>query len=108
MVAEMGWDPNVWESPMEFKPERFLNSEKNGEAFDITGKKEIKMMPFGVGRRMCPGYNLAMLLLEYFVANLIWTFEWRTSNGAEVDLTEKEEFTVVMENPLQVSVSPRA
>lgn len=106
MVAEMGWDPNVWESPMEFRPERFFNSE--GEAFDITGKKEIKMMPFGVGRRMCPGYNLAMLLLEYFVANLIWNFEWTTPNGGEVDLTEREEFTVVMENPLEVCVSPRS
>ncbi|KAI9127756.1 hypothetical protein K1719_000749 [Acacia pycnantha] len=111
MVSEMGWDPNVWESPMEFKPERFLNyTEKNGgEAFDITGNREIKMMmPFGAGRRMCPGYNLAILLLEYFVANLIWSFEWRTSNGGEVDMTEKEEFTVVMENPLQVCISPRS
>ncbi|KAL6123227.1 hypothetical protein ACLB2K_075749 [Fragaria x ananassa] len=47
MVADMGWDPEVWEEPMEFKSERFLNKGE-GEGFDITGSREIKMMPFGV------------------------------------------------------------
>lgn len=105
MVAEMGWDPKVWEDPMAFKPERFVNSE--GEVFDITGSREIKMMPFGVGRRICPAYGLAMLHLEYFVANLIWNFEWKAVNGDEVDLSEKLEFTVMMKNPLQAQVFPR-
>ncbi|KAF7811078.1 cytochrome P450 89A2-like [Senna tora] len=103
MVAEMGWDPKVWENPMEFKPERFLKDE---EEFDITGSKEIKMMPFGAGRRMCPGHNLAMLHLEYFVANLVWNFEWKAANG-DVDLSEKQALTVVMKNPLNVCLSPR-
>ncbi|KAF7811075.1 cytochrome P450 89A2-like [Senna tora] len=106
LVAEMGWDPKVWENPMEFKPERFL---KGGEGFefDITGNKEIKMMPFGAGRRICPAYNLAMMHLEYFVGNLVWNFEWKAPDGGYVDLSEKEEFTVVMKNPLQVCLSPR-
>jgi len=103
MVAEMGWDPKVWEDPMAFKPERFMND----EGFDITGSKEIKMMPFGAGRRICPGYNLALLHLEYFVANLVWNFEWKIPEGGDVDLSEKQEFTVVMKNPLQVHLSPR-
>ncbi|XP_030543300.1 cytochrome P450 89A2-like [Rhodamnia argentea] len=110
MVAAMGWDPEVWEDPMEFKPERFLNCGRGeGEAgeFDITGSKEIKMMPFGVGRRMCPGYGLAMLHLEYFVANLVWLFQWRTVAGEEVDLSEKQEFTMVMKNPLRAQICPR-
>ncbi|KAJ6740789.1 FLAVONOID 3'-MONOOXYGENASE-RELATED [Salix purpurea] len=68
MVAEMGWDPEVWEDPMAFKPERFLESE--AETFDITGSREIKMMPFGAGRRICPGYGLALLHLEFSL--LIW------------------------------------
>ncbi|XP_054793921.1 cytochrome P450 89A2-like [Prosopis cineraria] len=108
LVADMGWDPKVWENPMEFKPERFLNSEKHGdEGFDITGSKEIKMMPFGAGRRICPGYNLAMFHLEYFVANLVWNFKWKASNDGVVDLSEKQAFTVMMKNPLQVHISPR-
>ncbi|CAL1407857.1 unnamed protein product [Linum trigynum] len=102
MVAEMGWDPQVWEDPMAFKPERFL---EGGGEFDLTGSKEIKMMPFGAGRRMCPGYALAMLHLEYFVANLVWNFKWEAAG--EVDLTEKPEFTIVMKNPLKVKLSPR-
>lgn len=105
MVAEMGWDPKVWEDPMGFKPERFLSD--HDQDFDITGSREIKMMPFGAGRRICPGFGLAMLHLEYFLANLVWNFEWKTVDGDEVDLTEKQEFTVVMKNPLQALLSPR-
>lgn len=104
MVAEMGWDPSVWADPMEFKPERFLGG---GEVFDITGSREIKMMPFGVGRRICPGYGLAMLHLEYFVANLILNFEWKAVAGDDIDLSEKQEFTVVMKNPLKAQISSR-
>ncbi|CAB4271431.1 unnamed protein product [Prunus armeniaca] len=64
-------------------------------------------MPFGVGRRICPGSGLAVLHLEYFVANLVWKFEWRAVEGDDVDLSEKQEFTVVMKNPLQAHLSPR-
>ncbi|XP_038725893.1 cytochrome P450 89A2-like [Tripterygium wilfordii] len=107
MVAEMGLDPKVWEDPMGFKPERFMSSD--GEVvFDITGSKEIKMMPFGVGRRMCPGFGLAMLHLEYFVANLVLNFEWKAKDGDDVDLSEKQEFIMVMKNPLQAYISPRS
>ncbi|KAJ0013967.1 hypothetical protein Pint_21736 [Pistacia integerrima] len=106
MVAEMGWDPEVWKDPMAFKPERFLRSNGEEFEFDITGSREIKMMPFGVGRRMCPGWSLAMLHLVYFVGNLVWNFEW-SAGEEDVDLSEKEEFTVAMQKPLQAHLSPR-
>ncbi|KAJ0462110.1 putative cytochrome P450 [Helianthus annuus] len=67
MVGAMGLDPKVWDEPMEFKPERFLND----GVFDVSGSKGIKMMPFGAGRRICPGSDLSLLHLKYFVANLI-------------------------------------
>ncbi|XP_042481652.1 cytochrome P450 89A2-like [Macadamia integrifolia] len=105
MVAEMGLDPKVWKEPMEFKPERFLGDE--GEGFDITGTREIKMMPFGAGRRICPGLGLAVLHLEFFVANLIRDYKWTAVEGVGVDLSEKPEFTTVMKNPLHAHISPR-
>ncbi|GLT59774.1 hypothetical protein SLA2020_325740 [Shorea laevis] len=76
---------------MEFKPERFLNGSR--ELLDVTGSKEIKMMPFGAGRRFYPGYSLATFHLEYFVANLVWCFEWKAVQGDDIDLPEKEEFS---------------
>nr|QWT69377.1 CYP89A2 [Gynostemma pentaphyllum] len=105
LVADMNLDPKVWEDPMEFKPERFMENGK--EMFDITGSKEIKMMPFGAGRRICPGFGLAILHLEYFVANLVWRFEWKAVDGDEVDLSEKVEFTTVMKNPLLAHLRSR-
>nr|GMC63760.1 cytochrome P450 89A2-like [Ipomoea batatas]GME11281.1 cytochrome P450 89A2-like [Ipomoea batatas] len=102
-VADLGWDPAVWEDPMEFKPERFLS----GEAFDLSGSREIKMMPFGAGRRICPGLALSLLHLEYFVANLIWLFQWKGVEGDDVDLAEKLVFTTVMKHPLRVHLNPR-
>ncbi|XP_022148526.1 cytochrome P450 89A2-like [Momordica charantia] len=108
MVGEMGLDPQVWEDPLAFKPERFMEEETGTvAAFDITGSKEIKMMPFGTGRRICPGLGVAMLHLEYFIANLVWRFEWKAVAGDDVDLSEKIEFTVVMEKPLKAHVSSR-
>ncbi|KAJ6949269.1 hypothetical protein NC651_003309 [Populus alba x Populus x berolinensis] len=91
LVAEMGWDPEAWEDPLTFKPE----------------SREIKMMPFGAGRRICPGYQLGMLHLEYFVANLVFKFEWRAVDGDDVDLSERTERTMVMKNPLRARISPR-
>ncbi|KAL1126482.1 hypothetical protein V6Z11_A13G114700 [Gossypium hirsutum] len=108
LVAEMGWDTKVWEDPMAFKPERFLSNNKSGEVvFDITGSREIKMMPFGVGRRICPGLALAILHLEYFVANLAFNFQWKAMDGDDVSLEEKQEFTVVMKTPLRAHIYPR-
>ncbi|KAK1425454.1 hypothetical protein QVD17_20806 [Tagetes erecta] len=106
MVSEMGLDPKVWDEPMEFKPERFLVNDGDC-VFDITGSKGIKMMPFGAGRRICPGYDLGLLHLEYFVANLVWYFDWSIIDGCDIDMSEKTEFTVVMKDPLRARVSTR-
>lgn len=103
MVAEIGRDPAVWDEPMAFKPERFLGE----ESVDITGSRGIKMMPFGAGRRICPGIGLAILHLEYYVANMVREFEWKEVKGCEVDLAEKVEFTVVMKHPLKARAVPR-
>ncbi|KAG2537016.1 cytochrome P450 89A2-like [Panicum virgatum] len=106
-VAEMGRDEREWDRPMEFEPERFLPG-GDGEGVDVTGSREIKMMPFGVGRRICAGLGIAMLHLEYFVANLVREFEWKEVPGEEVDFTETREFTTVMKKPLRARLVRRA
>ncbi|KAJ4774473.1 Cytochrome P450 89A2 [Rhynchospora pubera] len=106
LMVNIGRDEKIWKNPTEFKPERFLEGGE-GEGVDITGTKEIKMMPFGAGRRICPGLGIAMLHLEYIVANMVKEFEWRGIEGEEVDLAEKLEFTVVMKKPFRAQLTPR-
>ncbi|KAB8112037.1 hypothetical protein EE612_049983 [Oryza sativa] len=107
-VADMGMDGAAWDRPREFLPERFMAG-GDGEGVDITGTREIRMMPFGAGRRICPGLGVATLHLEYFVANMVAAFEWRAAEGEAVDVDgEKLEFTVVMEKPLRARLLPRA
>lgn len=110
-IAEIGWDPEAWEDPMVFKPERFLSSHMNNREEILLNAKEgsieMKMMPFGAGRRICPGYALAMLHLEYFVGNMVWHFEWKGVGGNEIDMEEKQEVLTVKKNPLKVLLCPR-
>uniref|UniRef100_A0A0D9XHP7 Cytochrome P450 n=1 Tax=Leersia perrieri TaxID=77586 RepID=A0A0D9XHP7_9ORYZ len=108
LAVDFGLDEVVWERPMDFVPERFMPG-GHGEAVDVTGTREIKMMPFGAGRRICPGLAVATLHLEYFVANLVNTFEWQEVEGMEVDvIAERFDFSAVMKKPFEVNLVARA
>ncbi|CAH9113526.1 unnamed protein product [Cuscuta epithymum] len=99
-------DPKIWSNPDEFDPERFLSGR---ETADITGVSGVKMIPFGVGRRICPGLNMATLHVNLMVARLVQEFEWSVyPENTKVDFSEKSEFTVVMKYPLRAKVKPRA
>ncbi|KAF8769225.1 hypothetical protein HU200_006729 [Digitaria exilis] len=105
-VADVSMDEAVWERPSEFRAERFMDGGE-GVGVDLTASREMRMMPFGAGRRICPGLGLAMLHLECFVASLVREFEWRAVAGVGVDLAERPEFTVTMERPLRAWVARR-
>jgi cytochrome P450 family 89 subfamily A len=107
MVAEMGRDEKEWTRAMEFSPERFLEG-GDGEGVDMNGTRGIRMMPFGVGRRICAGLSIAMLHLEFFVANMVKEFKWTEAPGHEVRFEEKREFTTVMKTPLRPHLVPRS
>ncbi|XP_071680749.1 cytochrome P450 89A2-like [Lolium perenne] len=98
---------SAWTEPDQFRPERFL---PGGEAEDVgqmPGRSEIRMMPFGGGRRFCPGSNMAMLQAKFFLAALVRHFEFAPPSCG-VDLTEVGGFNNVMKKPLRVRVTRRA
>ncbi|KAF5792572.1 putative cytochrome P450 [Helianthus annuus] len=71
----IGRDPGSWENPEEFSPERFLNS-------DIGFKgNDFELIPFGAGRRICPGISMGVLEVELLLANLIYLFDWGLPDG---------------------------
>ncbi|CAM0914053.1 unnamed protein product [Alopecurus aequalis] len=109
LVGKIGRDPAVWSDPAEFKPERFMPGGDGKEA-DLTCTREVRMMPFGAGRRACPAIAPAMLQLEYFVANLVREFEWWEADGQDnaVELTEfRGLFVTSMNRPLLARLVPR-
>jgi len=103
-IADMGMDPGVWQNPAEFRPERYVD---DGVEVDLTGTKDIKMIPFGVGRRMCPGIGLALLHIQLIVARLVQEFAWKCKPGETVDLSETSELTMVMKYPLHAIIKER-
>eukprot|EP01018_Ginkgo_biloba_P015925 Gb_01526 [translate_table: standard] len=83
----LGTDPNSWEDAEKFKPERFI-----GSPIDVKGQN-FELIPFGSGRRGCPGQPLATVVVEYALATLLHCFDWRLPDGMKVeDLNMTEEF----------------
>jgi cytochrome P450 len=98
-------DPKIWKDPVRFDPDRFLTG---GEEADMIGTGGIKMIPFGVGRRICPGLSMATVHINLMIARMVQEFEWSSyPEGSKVDMSEKLEFTVVMKNSLRAKVKPR-
>ncbi|XP_020095932.1 isoflavone 2'-hydroxylase-like [Ananas comosus] len=90
-------DPAVWREPTKFKPERFE-----------AGREEKGwMIPFGMGRRRCPGEGLATREASLLLATMIQCFEWKRVGEEEVDMTEGMGLTLPKALPLEALVRPR-
>lgn len=89
-------DPKVWEEPNKFMPERFEGS-----------GKESWMIPFGMGRRRCPGEGLALRMMGPTLGTLIHCFEWETVGHEELDMAEASGVTMPRAVPLVAICRPR-
>ncbi|KAL5558163.1 hypothetical protein UlMin_034374 [Ulmus minor] len=94
-------DPRVWSDPLEFKPERFLTTNKD---VDVTGK-HFELIPFGAGRRACPGIKFGIQMTHLVLAGLLQAFD--VSTDGLVDMTAIFGLTNCKATPLDVLVKPR-
>lgn len=101
----IGRDPTSWEDPDTFKPSRFLNE----GAPDFKGSN-FEFIPFGSGRRSCPGMQLGLYGLEFSVANLLHSFTWELPDGqkpGEMDMSDVFGLTAPRAERLMAIPSPR-
>ncbi|KAL1331353.1 hypothetical protein AAHE18_12G178600 [Arachis hypogaea] len=97
-VWAMGKDSSIWEHPNEFMPERFLDSK-----IDIHGH-DFELIPFGAGRRICPGLPLGYRSVHIALATLLNGYDWKLANGQkskDLDMSEKFGLTLHKAQPLQ-------
>ncbi|KAL1810366.1 hypothetical protein ACET3Z_027356 [Daucus carota] len=93
----VGRNPATWTEPEEFQPERFLNS-----SIDFKGH-DFQLIPFGAGRRGCPGIAFAMATNEFVLANLLRMFDWKLPEGTteeNLDMSETAGSTAHRTVPL--------
>ncbi|KAJ7559224.1 hypothetical protein O6H91_04G074900 [Diphasiastrum complanatum] len=100
-LRAIGTDPSIWERPLEFCPERFLNTK-----IDVRGH-DFELMPFGTGRRGCPGLLLGLTVVQLGLAVLLQSFEWQLSPSQELDMSEVFGLTVPKSVPLHAIATPR-
>lgn len=102
MVLVNAWaihrDPMIWDDALSFKPERF---EKLGNDHGH------RFLPFGMGRRQCPGAGLANKIVTLALASLIQCFEWERVSEELVDLSEGKGLTMPKEAPLEAMCKAR-
>ncbi|RID70702.1 hypothetical protein BRARA_C02701, partial [Brassica rapa] len=95
-------DPNVWENPNEFRPERFLDK----KSCDFHGT-DYSFLPFGSGRRICAGVALAERMVQYTLATLLHSFDWKVPEGHELNVEDKFGIVLKLKNPLIAMPFPR-
>ncbi|KAL0338778.1 UNVERIFIED_CONTAM: cytochrome [Sesamum angustifolium] len=94
-------DPKLWKDPFEFKPERFLEDERK-LTLDLKGT-DFGLIPFGAGRRGCPGITMALATVEIVMANLLYLFDWGLPDGMkkeDIDNDISPGLTLHKKNPL--------
>ncbi|KAK8953734.1 5-epiaristolochene 1,3-dihydroxylase [Platanthera guangdongensis] len=92
----VGRDASNWKDPDAFRPERF-----EGSAVDYKGGN-MELIPFGGGRRICPGMSFGLAAVEMALAHMLYYFDWEylTKRGEELDMTEAPGLAMERKFPL--------
>lgn len=99
-------DPKVFDNPDDFDPSRFMVSTSTSD--QGTASDPHQLMPFGAGRRICPGMPLAMVNMNHILAHLLHCFDWRVPEGEVLDFEERfDGITVPKLRPLLAIATPR-
>ncbi|KAK7283328.1 hypothetical protein RIF29_12769 [Crotalaria pallida] len=98
-------DPRVWSDPLEFKPERFLSAAHN-KGVDVKGQ-HFELLPFGGGRRSCPGIPFGLQMTQLALAGFLHAFEVTTPYNGKVDMGATFGLTIIKTTPLEVLAKPR-
>jgi len=100
-VYAIGRDPDLWENPEEFKPERFVDS-----SVDYRGLN-FELLPFGSGRRICPGMTMGIATVELGLLNLLYFFDWGLPEGRTVkDIDLEEEGAIIIGKKVSLELVP--
>ncbi|XP_031098243.1 cytochrome P450 82A4-like [Ipomoea triloba] len=102
-ISKAHRDPNFWSDPDVFRPERFMSEHKK---IDVRGNY-FELIPFGSGRRMCPGISLALRVLELALANFIHSFDLKRISNEAIDMTESAGLVNMKTTPLYAFLTPR-
>ncbi|GER54624.1 cytochrome P450 [Striga asiatica] len=97
-------DPRVWADPLEFRPNRFLSGAHRET--DVRGQ-HFELLPFGGGRRICPGIGFSIQFMVLTLAGLLHAFDVETELGEGVDMKGSLGSTNVKDGPLEVVLRPR-
>lgn len=101
-------DHSVWEDPWRFNPDRFVPSAAGGGGFNVDVRgNDLRLAPFGAGRRVCPGKGLGMVSVSLWVAKMVQNFMWVEDEAQPVDLTEVLKLSSEMKTPLSAVAVPR-
>ncbi|KAL1221772.1 Cytochrome P450 71B8 [Cardamine amara subsp. amara] len=95
----IGRDPKCWTNPEEFIPERFINT-----SISYKGQ-HFEFLPFGAGRRSCPGMALGITIVELGLLNLLYFFNWSLPEGmsiADIDMEEVGALNIAKKLPLEL------
>ncbi|CAH2047965.1 unnamed protein product [Thlaspi arvense] len=93
--------PSIWKDPETFNPERFIDNQTDFKGLNF------ELLPFGSGRRMCPGMGMGLAVVHLTLINLLYRFDWKLPNGMKAEeLSIEENYGLICVKKLPLEAIP--